>query len=42
MIPAILDILEDHFARTGEWYALEFVMSAKIALGISLHREGWL
>ncbi len=42
MIPVTLNILEDHFARTGEWYALEFVMSAKIALGGGLHREGWL
>jgi hypothetical protein len=37
----LLNILEDHFAQTGEWLPLCAVMSLKRLFGLSLHREGW-
>jgi hypothetical protein len=38
----LLNLLEYHFARTGEWWALCAVMVAKRRLGLNLHRKGWL
>lgn len=38
----LLSLLEDHFARTGEWWALCQVFRVKILLRLNLHRKGWL
>ncbi len=38
----VLNHLEDHFSRTGEWFALCLVFRVKIALRLSLHRRGWV
>lgn len=38
----LLSLLEDHFARTGEWFALCQVMRLKRIVGCGWFRRGWL
>lgn len=38
----LLSLLEDHFARTHEWWALEIVMFVKLQLGVPLNTGGWV